>query len=156
MASRKTRRSSRLDSRGALAAPRFFRAMPVSGSLAGRAPWRSRSLDLPRPVPLGFNVIQSLGRRPLDDVLRPRRGRIAPTLVVQPGRGRSALPGRLKVRYPHLAKPLLATRHTVCDTRRSRREVMFSLRVAGKRWSSGRGPSMNNARRSVSSNYSCR
>lgn len=43
----------------------------------------------------------------------------------------------------------------VCVSRSVRKQVMFALRVAGRRWNRG-GPDMRNNRRSVSSAFSCR
>lgn len=44
---------------------------------------------------------------------------------------------------------------SVCAKRDTRTQVLFALKVAGRRWGSG-GPSMQNARRSEDSNVSCK
>lgn len=153
MASR--RRRSRLD-RGARPGSPFFRPVGRPLGTAGRVPWRSslRS-ELLRPVPLGFNVRQySRPLRPLPDVLRARRARIAPTAVLHAG-VRQAQPVRLVRALLPLGKPVLSRRSTPCDRRRDRKEVMFAAGVAGRRWSRG-GPRMRGARVSVDSQYSCR
>lgn len=45
--------------------------------------------------------------------------------------------------------------YTPCQMREQRKEVLFSLRVAGKKWGRG-GPRMENSRRTLFSNYTCR
>lgn len=42
-----------------------------------------------------------------------------------------------------------------CKDRATRKQIMFAKNVAGRKWGSGGGPSMKNARRSVESGYTC-
>lgn len=56
----------------------------------------------------------------------------------------------------NLLRPRMDPALRVCVSRLDRKEVLFAKRVAGRRWNSGSGPDMRRARRSQSSNYSCK
>lgn len=61
-----------------------------------------------------------------------------------------------RVLFPTLDRsPVFRAAESFCRSRKGRREVMFSLDVAGRSWGSG-GPRMVGAKRRVESSFSCR
>lgn len=88
---------------------------------------------------------------PWDTMGRPRK------LVPLPTRPQTRAKIARQRQFSQLAeKPLrYVGQGNVCQNRATRRQVMFAQDVAGKKWGSGGGPSMKNARRSVESAYSC-
>lgn len=126
---------------------------------------------LPSPVlPTVGRDLRFASRSPL---LLPRHRTVVPTgkekfdsLLSDISRFRSRLrfqppnltpPRRIAIRSKQLrslVRPFLSDMKSPCVRRRERSQVMFALKVAGRRWGSG-GPRMDRARRSVFSSYSC-
>lgn len=69
-----------------------------------------------------------------------------------PQRARQVLGRALSLRK--LARPVLRDQSSPCTRRARRREVVFSLGVAGRAWSRG-GPRMVRARRTIDSGFTC-
>lgn len=94
----------------------------------------------------------------LADVSRKRSGfRTTPVFTVV-----SRVPVRRQIKIKTLQLSTLKTltlkklQKNPCTDRRDRKQVMFAVGVAGKKWGSGSGPSMQKARRTVNSQYQCR
>lgn len=134
----------------------FFLNRRFGGSTGGRDPWRARLISsLLRPVPPGY--IGQEAMRATARVLGDLRARRARTALTSTGRGRdvsSRLPVSSRVITP-LGKPVLFRRSSPCVARGQRRQVMFAMEVAGKKWGAG-GPQMKGARFTVESQYTCR
>lgn len=121
------------------------------GSWPGREGFASRSpLLLPRALavaPSSQAKLDGLRAVLARSYLRRRQ---VPLPVVQQVRRR-----RAQLLQLHAWAMPSRLRSNPCAKRAVRKEVMFSLKVAGRRWGSG-GPRMSQARRTVESSYTCR
>lgn len=107
----------------------------------GRAA-RSRTLDLPRSSPLTSLLAES-------------RSRLRFRLPGSPGGKAALIQARRQARNPNKPSRFLssllgalrgasAPRHTICELKNTRRQVMFAKGVGGKSWDRN-GPDMRNA-----------
>lgn len=120
--------------------PRYYRpGRPLSGS--------SRLALLPRALytPVSNTLAFARARGLLGVFKRPLRKLAAAT---KPTR---------RARLVNLLRPTFNGRPNPCVKRATRREVMFAGNVAGNKWGRGSGgPNMRDARRSLSSQLSCK
>lgn len=131
-------------------------SLPVGDSVTigrRREPASRRLRLLPRSMPVGLlaGVTRAL-RRP------PRR---LPLRAIGSRRVLSDAERRFRIRRAErfygslLRHPRLRKQTTVCERRQARKGVLFSRGVAGRSWSGG-GPDMRDARRGLSSAFTCR
>lgn len=145
--SRSRRRSVRTAPRPSQAIAFDSGAIPSLASRVSRLPRITAAASYARRI----EPYRALPRRMAQDLLRALR--VQSTRSAKRSLSQRVPEGLLAPRISR--NPKISRSQSVCQRRQRRKETMFALGVAGRRWGRG-GPRMQRARHTYESSYTCR